>query len=296
MLFSTSLILTPGPGELQPEVFEKGIISTDAIETNSAFTPDGKTVYFTRRAGKWGDFKNKAKGVIYLSNFEKGKWQTPRIASFSGDFSDSDVGISPDGGTLFFTSDRPLMKGGEVKKDKDIWMCKKTSGGWGDPIHLGNTVNSAGTEYSPVTANNGNLYFASTRPGGLGQGDLYMCRFVKGKYQEPVNLGERINSKTGEWNLYVSPDESYIIFEASGRKENKSVPGDLYLSFRRNHQWSKPANLEELNTTGSDLMPKVSPDRKYLYFSGSGNLQSTDTDIYRIDLSVIISKYIGEKE
>ncbi|MCP5053035.1 MAG: hypothetical protein GY940_38060, partial [bacterium] len=39
MLFSTSLILTPGPGELQPEVFEKGIISTDAIETNSAFTP-----------------------------------------------------------------------------------------------------------------------------------------------------------------------------------------------------------------------------------------------------------------
>ncbi|MCP5053737.1 MAG: hypothetical protein GY940_41610, partial [bacterium] len=205
----------------------------------------------------------------YRSMFKKGKWQTPEIASFSGQYSDWDVGISPDGKKLFFTSDRPVTKDQPLKKDTDIWMCVKTKKGWGDPVHLGNTVNSPRMEFSPVTAKSGNLYFASMRPGGLGQGDLYVSRCVKGEYLEPVNLGKGVNSKTGEWNLYVSPDESYIIFEASGRKENLSVPGDLYIAPRKNGRFNSAVNLEELNTTGSNLMPKVSPDRKYLYYSGS---------------------------
>jgi Tol biopolymer transport system component len=111
-----------------------------------------------------------------------------------------------------------------------------------------------------------------------------------------VNLGDGVNSKTGEWNLYVSPDESYIIFEASGRKTNLSVPGDLYFAVRKNGSFGQAVNMKELNTAGSNLMPCVSPDRKSLYFSSSPDMQSGSMNIYRVDLSKLVSKYIGETE
>src|SRR5690242_9713692 len=84
----------------KPELFAPGVISTSDNELNAAFSPDGKSLYFTKNATR--------KGVIVFSKFVGGKWSAPEVATFSGQYSDFDPYFSTDGTKLFFVSNRPL--------------------------------------------------------------------------------------------------------------------------------------------------------------------------------------------
>ena len=76
-------------------------------------------------------------------------------------------------------------------------MEKDETDQWGTPIRLSSTINSEKNEYSPRTDGEGNLYFASDREGGYGQGDLYVAKKVKDSFSIPQNLGNTINTEIG---------------------------------------------------------------------------------------------------
>ena len=149
-----------GPTSLRdtgtPILFAPGVISTGDIEFAPAFEPDMKTVYFVK--GSPG-----AKRVMWIlvSRLRDGKWSTPEIAPFSGQYSDIDPTVSPDGRKLFFASNRP-SEGTAPRKDFDIWVVEKTEGGWSAPRNLGAPVNSAGSETTTSVTSDGTLYFASS--------------------------------------------------------------------------------------------------------------------------------------
>lgn len=262
-------------------VFQSGIISTDLIEYYTAFTPDGNTLYFVRRDAKWGDFNDKTPGFIYTSIRQNGKWQSPTPASFSGEHSDGAPFISKNGQYFFFTSKRPREDKEAI--DTDIWLMTQTASGWSSPTPLTGDINSDKTEFSPVLTNSGNLYFASMRPGGFGQGDVYVCKFDGKACENVQNLGEQINSPTGEWNVFVDPKETYMIFEASGRIPNKDN-GDLYISFKKRGEWQQAVYMDVLNTEGSDLAVRLSPNGQTLYFAQSENGK---VDIKFVSIDVI---------
>lgn len=127
----------------EPVVFGEGVISTGDYNMNSAFTPDGKTIYYTKSsqamtAGRLA--------VIVFSQFRNGKWQMPAVASFSGQYADYDPFVTADGTKLFFVSDRPAP--GRERRDFDIWYVEKTAGGWSEPKNIGPPVNTAGNPNS----------------------------------------------------------------------------------------------------------------------------------------------------
>ena len=64
--YATSEILS------EPQLFAPGIISTDAREYAAVFTPDGNSVYFTRRVSR------EEPQTIYVSHFSDGAWQDHR--------------------------------------------------------------------------------------------------------------------------------------------------------------------------------------------------------------------------
>jgi len=120
---------------------------------------------------------------------------------------------------------------------------------------------------------------------------LYMASKVGSSYSVPVNLGNSINSKYGEWNLEVNGKGDMIIFEASGRPENVSGYGDLYISFKFENQWSLPQNIAELNTSGSDLCPQLRDNGSVLFYSSSKSIRSTDVNIYFVEFEELVNKY-----
>ncbi len=279
LLIASVIVLKPSTLTAQhqrpggPVLFGEGVFSTPAWDFFMAFTPDQKTAYFCRANGTFSYF------TILVSDLRNGRWTAPRVAPFSGRWSDADPHVSPDGSRLFFISNRPLS-GTEPKEDYDIWFVERTSfGGWSEPKHIDAPVNADGqTEWSPSVAQNRNLYFGTVRPGGKGFNDLYVARWVNGAYAEPENLGDSINTKAGEVEPWVAPDESYIIFSGQGQPDG--LGGfDLYISYRQEGFWQKPQHLGNgINSTGGDFNQSVSPDGKYLYFSSTRGFFDTIPD------------------
>lgn len=246
---------------VQAKLFAPNAISTGDYELNAAFSPDGGTLYFTKATPD----ARMSHMTIVSARIQNGKWGAPEVAPFSGQYSDAAPAFSPDGTKLFFISKRPV--GGTMpKEDFDIWMVeRKGKDGWSEPVRLDAPINTSGNEYCPGVAANGTLYFAAERPGGKGGLDLYRARFVDGRYTEPENLGDAINSEHAEMDLYVAPDESYLIF-ASHRPGQGN--GDLYISYNRDGRWTPAQNLgDQVNTPAREYAPSVTPNGKFLFWT-----------------------------
>lgn len=277
------------PASVMPTLFAPGVISSGMAESFPTVTPDGLILYFKRAR----DRSPETRSYIMTSHHVNDVWSEPEVAEFSGEYSDADPFVSVDGRQLFFTSDRPI--GDETPSSRDIWVVERTTDRWSEPIHLGPVVNSDKDEYSPIVTANGTLYFGSNREGGLGSGDLYRSKLIDGQYTEPENLGPQVNSANGEWNLIVSPDETLMIFEASGRAGNISPPGDLYLSRNEGGEWSAASHLGPLNTERSELSPRFSPDLRFLFFASNRSPQPDNLDIYHIEFQPLLAALgIGE--
>jgi Tol biopolymer transport system component len=254
---------------IEPELFAPGIISTADDELNAAFTPDQRTVYFTKST------PSNRMGVIFVSQLRGNKWSSPEVASFSGRYADYDPFVTVDGAHIYFISNRPKPDSATTKPQRtfDIWVVDKIADGWSAPMSFGAPINTEGQEFYPTLSANGTMYFSSTRPGGKGAGDIYRSRFVDGHFTEPESLGDSINTASHEGDPYIAPDESYIVFASYGRPDDlgrggSNSAGDLYISENVGGVWSKARHLDApISSTAWDYCPIVSPDGKYFYFS-----------------------------
>ena len=271
---------------VEPEVFGAGAVSTGDFESHPAFTPDGKTLYFLRST------PNFSLWTILVSRFENGRWNAPEVAPFSGQYSDADPFITADGSRFYFISNRPAA--GKSKPDLDIWVMEKTPAGWGEPRNLGAPVNSSGSEWYPTIAANGTIYFGSDREGGKGRTDIYRCRLVDGKYTNAENLGDPINTPFNEFEPLIAPDESFLILMAGGRPEG--LGGfDLYISYNRDGQWTKPQNLgDKINSSGNEYSPMISPDRKYFFWTSTRGFADQPLK-QRLDYRELMSRLRGPR-
>ena len=276
----------------EPVVFAEGVVSTGEFESHPGFTPDGRTLYFVRSTPSFTDWK------IYVTTPTDGGWSSPALASFSGKYRDADPYVSADGKQLYFISDRPVDE--KPKEDMDVWvMDLNEKGEWSAPRNLGAPVNSSGNEWYPKLSARGALYFGSDRPGGNGKTDLYRAAFKDGNFQEPENLGSVINSAADEYEGCVAPDESFVVFMASGRPDDRGG-GDLYISHKNNGEWSPAKPLDErFNRPGLEISPYLSPDGRYFFFSSMRRAEAIQPgdrpnraqnglgDIYQVDIRIL---------
>jgi ankyrin repeat protein len=267
------------PG-LVPERFAPGTVSTEKNELNSVFSADGKEFYFAVQNGpmQW---------VIMVMKQENNRWSKPVPASFSGQYSDVDIFITPDGKKLFYSSNRPLKENEAAKKDFDIWMVERSGEGWSKPSNPGSPVNSAEAEFYPSLAADGTLYFQSQRPDTIGSKDIYRSRLVEGKYEKIENLGASINSSLFEGDALIAPREDFLIFSVD--RPDGFGQGDLYISFRDpNDRWTAPKNMgDQINSEYNENCPILTPDGKFLFFT-------RNNDIYWVD-ALVIRNLQGEK-
>ena len=267
----------------RPETFAPGVISTAANEWNLDFTPDGDTLYFTRRP------VGSPRQQIYRSVRTDTGWLVPEVAPFSTD-TDEGPSLSRDGRWLYFASFRPLPGQSErVKDDMNLWRVRRSKGGYGDPEALGPAINRTvrpgepwplAYEAGPHLDASGNLYYWSALPGGTGSADLLLARpDGSGGFQPPVPLDE-LNTASSESGPALSPDGRYLIFASYNRPDGYGEE-DLYVSVRRENGWSDPVNLGVLiNGSGNEGCPTFSPDGRYFYFCQRAGEESASSIRY----------------
>lgn len=263
------------PPGLKPEVFAPGIVSLpEERELNAVYSPNGRIFMFSRQID--GAFK-----MFFSYRLDDGTWQEPRMAPPSKTYPNHrevDMAFSPDGGWLYFISDRPLP--GHSLERYNIWRSRVTRHGLVAPEPLGPQINGPDNELYPMLVADGSLYFSATREDSLGARDSYRAQYADGDFEEPVNLGPGINSEVNEGDIYVSPDESYIIHVSADRPGGLGG-ADLYVSFRQTDgTWGKGIHLGDgINSPEADYCPMVTPDGKYFYFTQGDDLMWIDAAI-----------------
>ena len=248
-----------------PVLFTLAPINTNMNERDIAISPDGKEMFYTVVLQP-----TLFHTILYCKKDNNGNWTAPQVASFSGIYSDMEPAFSPDGKKLFFSSNRPDT----LRKiiNYDIWYVEKSKNEWINPKNLGPEVNTASNEYYPSVASNGNLYFTAEYDKGTGKEDIFICKLIDGKYSPSIPLDTGINSPLYEFNAFVSPDESYILFTSFGRKDDKGR-GDIYFSSKDDKgNWLPAKNLAIVNSDKLDYCPFVSFDSKTLFFTSERHL------------------------
>jgi len=251
------------PPGLEPKIFAPGVVSTGLATRDVTMTPDGSELYFSVTVG--------GHTMIMVTRQEDGIWSEPEVAPFSGRYQDIEPSISADGRRFFFLSTRP-QPGQEEKPGwvyQDIWVMDREGDHWSEPYNLGPPVNSEAPEYFPSVTSDGTLYF--TREGADGVSATYRSRLVDGVYTEPERLGPEVNCGSNRFNVYVSPDETFVIVPALGREDGLGGV-DYFVVFRSDDDtWSEPINMGEAvnQPEGREWSASLSPDGKYLFFMTS---------------------------
>jgi len=140
-----------------PAIFAPGVISGPAGDGSPSFTPDGKTLFFTRSGA--------SAETIMESHLVSGSWTIPEIAPFSGTWNDEHAVVAPDGTYLVFVSSRPIP--GTQKKAAHLYRVDRTGDGWGTPLELPAAVNIGPYVFAPSVGPDGTIYFLSIGSGRI---------------------------------------------------------------------------------------------------------------------------------
>ena len=261
LIFFSSISLAQ---ESTVEPFLPQIFSQFPNVRDIAISSEGDEIYFSVQS-----YVDEV-SFIASAKRENNKWSEPEIVNFSGKYFDIEPFFSSDGLKLYFASNRPLNNNDDKTKDFDIWYVQRESknSGWSIPINLGEPINSPANEFYPSIAKNNNFYFTCDERSTKGKDDIFFSNWNNGKYSEPFSLSDSINSDGYEFNAFVAPDESYIIFTAYQREDGFGS-GDLYISYKVSDTvWTKAKNLgPDINSNKMDYCPYVDSKTNALYFT-----------------------------
>lgn len=253
-----------------PEKFAPGIISLDSeYEFGSVFNKDATEFFY-------GVDLN-GKSEIRYSKLEGETWTKPQTILVHDKYGYNDPFLSPDEKRLYFISPR-AMNGKGQPKDYDIWYVEKEGDAWSEPINAGPNINSPKNEYYISFTKEGTMYFSSNRKNS--DFDIYTSKSVNGAFQEAFPMGNAINTTYYEADVFVDPNETYVIFCAE-RPEGLGR-GDLYISFKKKDgTWTPSKNMGSvINTDGHELCPFVSMDGKYFFYTSNQDIYWVSTEIF----------------
>jgi outer membrane protein OmpA-like peptidoglycan-associated protein/tetratricopeptide (TPR) repeat protein len=190
------------------------------------FNRTGTEIFITRNRHHSFFYRKDKKGfnrlyIVQATRLPNGSWSPPSELPFnSKEYSCGHPFLSGDGKRLYFTSDRPDGYGGT-----DIFYVDRNGNGWGNPVNMGNEINTEGDEMFPSADENGHFYFASNGHLGLGGLDIFVAQMIDGKYQVK-NIGFPINSMKDDFSFFLQPDSIHGFFASN--RPGGSGDDDIY--------------------------------------------------------------------
>lgn len=283
-----------------------GINTADNHEYHPSVTADGRLMVFTsRRSDTEGGARYPEDNdwyedvyISYWSDSLKG-WApaVPIPGAINTEMHDASLSISPDGRELFIygneNSGDIFISKTRMNKNASDAIAEGSSDAarlmslnrWSRAYSLGKNVNSGYWDSNAsVSADGKMIYFASERPKGKGNGDIWMSRAESKTKWFPAENLEAINTIEDEKGAFIHADGKTLFF--SSRGHNSMGGYDIFKSVRQaDGTWSEPVNLGyPINTPGDEVDFTVTADGKTAYYSTKSSANGK-YDIMKIDLS-----------
>lgn len=268
-------------------------VNSDAKELNPVLSPDGKTLYFSRRNHPENIGGVADKEDIWFSELDEGgKWQKaknmgPQFNNAGVNFVSSMNAATSDGKSVVMVLGNKYGENG--KMTAGVSVSDNVNGAWSKPkaLVIKNDYNINDRANYFMANNRLVLLMSIERDDSRGSRDLYVS-FLKpdSTWTEPTNLGDDINTASEESAPYMAGDHETLYFASSGFSGFGGA--DLYVSKRLDdtwQSWTEPQNLgPDVNSKLDDMFFNIPTNSEYAYYSRG--ISEENSDIFRVRLPI----------
>ena len=218
---------------------------------------------------------------IYVSYLEDGKFTGPKNMGpeINTEGNETTGMLSYDGTKLL------LFK--EEDGQYDIYESRLKGSKWVTMVSFSPQINTKDNQtFCSFNANEKKLYYINDRKKGEGNYgyDIYFSQVMDKKtrkYEFPNSAGQKVNTKFNEGSVYMHPKGDLMFFSSEG---HNSIGGyDIFVSKRKQGQWSEPENLGwPINTPYDDHFFALTASEKYAYIASNRKGGKGGMDLYKI--------------
>jgi Tol biopolymer transport system component len=183
--------------------------TTKYNDIDVSISPDGMKLFFSSNRKSESNEETKSNFDIWYCYREGKNWGKPsKLGNEINSQSDDFYPIVTRDGTFFFNSQRA------GQGTNDIYTSKLKNGEYLPAEKLSDKINTEFREFDAyVDPDQKFIIFASDRPGGFGQSDLYISfRTDNNEWSQSTNMGPKINGIGNEFSPYLSPDGKYLFY------------------------------------------------------------------------------------
>lgn len=261
------------------------MVNSEFSDLSPNIAPDGKTLFITRYPENNNDKNN-----IWVS-YKKTDNTWTQSANIGTPLnvvgaSTSVQSITPDGNTILLSNIYQYFDGSVTGGGCSI--SSRQRGGWAFPRHQQIEKFENKNQYvNYYLSNSGKfLLMAIEKKKGYGEKDIWVSfKEAQNEWSKPVNLGEIINTKQGEFAPFLAADDKTLYFASSGHPGYGDA--DIWMAKRLDDtwtNWTKPINMgDKINTPGFDAYFSIDAAGEYAYFS-SDKSGYGKSDIFRIKM------------
>ena len=259
-------------------------INTKNHESSASLAPDGKTLYFCSEnpEGNKGIGSHDIFKITQIILDDKPVWGEPENLGsiINTEYDERTVFIHPDGKTLYFSSQGHNSMGG-YDLFKSVYSDSLKA--WSKPLDLGYPVNTPDDDVDFVVSASGlHAYYASIRPEGFGEKDIYRVTLpadttvyltlVKGNVTDESDnpVGSRIEIIDVKTGKTVSVQESnsatgkFLVSLPSGKNYKMKVTANGYYPHEEAFNIPKGEKFKEL-----DVNIKLKRKEQFVDFEGA---------------------------
>ncbi len=282
-----------------PDLLSKGLVTerldenvnSEFTELNPILTPDGKTLYFSRKnhPGNIGGVNDK-EDIWYSELGPDGKWTLaknmgPQFNNEFPNFVNAVSSATPDGKSVLMLLGNKYLENGKMLAG--VSMSDNINGAWSNPkaIMIENDYNYNEKANYFMANTRKSLLMSIEREDSRGGRDLYVS-FAKNDsvWSEPLSLGVVVNTSGEDTSPFLASDDKTLYFSSNGFSGFGG--SDIYISRRLDDtwtNWSEPQNMgPDINSKLDDLFFNIPASSDYAYYSRG--ITEDNADIFRVKI------------
>lgn len=266
-------------------------INSRYSEMGPLVSPDGKTLYFSRKGDpKDNGGKEDLEDIWYAEwNQSTQSWGEAKnigapLNTSGPNFINS---ISPDGNTLLLGNS--YLEDGTM--EDGVSISHRTSDGWSFPERL--TIEkdeNINVRANFFMSNSQKILLLSVehKKQNVGSRDIYVSfRTEEGTWSKPINLGNTVNTSATEEAPFLASDDRTLYYVSDGL--NGYGGTDIYVTRRQDDSWtnwSTPENLGPIvNSSHDESYLSIPASGERIYFTSTKNGKDGEDDIFVLQLA-----------
>lgn len=266
-------------------------VNSKSPELFPVISPDGKTLYFSRKSYADNKFGLKDMEDIWYSERVDGKWDYAKNMETLNTTGANYICqiLSPQSkGQLSMILGNDYMLSG--RKKAPLFISHSTDGvKWTKPQKIRITAHKGFSQKTDcfMTRDRKFLIISWEGPEGIGKKDLWVAAAgLNNSFEKPVNLGPNINTKGDDRSPFLLPDGNTLFFSSDGYKDTHGGH-DIYVAHRNGASrtsWTAPKNLgPKINDKLDELGFSIQEGTNKAFFCRG--VSEEDTDIFTAKVS-----------